>query len=60
MESTGKACLILFAAVFSWPILGAFDVPATILGIPSFLAWLFLLWGGLVCALRSVSRRMEE
>ena len=59
-EAAVKAWILLFLALFSWPFLGAFDFPATFLGVPSFLAAVFLLWALLVYALIAVSRRGEE
>jgi len=59
-ESSAKACILLFLAVFSWPFLGILDLPATLLGVPSFLAGVFLFWAVLVYALAAVSRRSGE
>jgi hypothetical protein len=59
-DAAVKACILLFLAIFSWPFLGAFDFPATFLGVPSFLAAVFLLWAVLVYALIAVSRRAGE
>ncbi|HEY6097687.1 MAG TPA: hypothetical protein VIU83_06480 [Candidatus Deferrimicrobium sp.] len=59
-ESAVKVCTLLFLALFSWPFLGALDFPATFLGVPSFLAAVFLLWGVLVYALIAASRRGRE
>jgi len=47
-ESSAKACILLFLAVFSWPFLGILDLPATLFGVPSFLAGVFLFWAVLV------------
>jgi hypothetical protein len=58
--SVTKVCTLLFLALFSWPFLGALDFPATFLGVPSFLAAVFLLWAVLVYALIAVSRRGRE
>ncbi|MBI5904494.1 MAG: hypothetical protein HZB86_02920 [Deltaproteobacteria bacterium] len=55
----GKAAVLLFLAAFSWPFLGVIDAPATILGIPSFLAGIFLFWAVLVYALFTASRRTD-
>ena len=55
----GKVSVLLFLAAFSWPFLGVIDAPATIFGIPSFLAGLFLLWAVLVYALLAASRRAD-
>jgi len=52
-----KAWILLFLVLFSWPFLGAFDFPATFLGVPAFLAAVFLLWAVLVYVLIAVSRR---
>lgn len=59
-ESAVKACILLFLALFSWPFLGALDLPATFLGVPSFLAGVFLFWAVLVYALAAASRRPGE
>jgi len=52
-----KAWILLFLVLFSWPFLGAFDFPATFLGVPAFLAAVFLIWAVLVYVLIAVSRR---
>ena len=59
-EAAVKAWILLFLAVFSWPFLGALDFPATFLGVPSFLAAVFLLWALLVYVLSAASRRAGE
>lgn len=59
-EATVKAWILLFLAIFSWPFLAAFDFPATFLGVPSFLAAVFLFWAVLVYALYAASRRAGE
>ena len=59
-EAAVKACILLFLVLFSWPFLGVFDLPATFLGIPLFLAGVFLLWAVLVYALYSAARRAGE
>ena len=59
-EAVVKVCTLLFLALFSWPILGAADFPATFLGVPSFLAAVFLLWAVLVFVLSAASRRAGE
>lgn len=55
-----KAWILLFLAIFSWPLLGLLDIPATILGIPSFPAAVFLLWAILAYVLFAASRRAGE
>jgi hypothetical protein len=55
-----KAFVLLFLALFSWPFLGALDLPATFFGVPSFLAWVFSLWAVLVYALAAAGRRARE
>ncbi len=55
-----KVCTLLFLALFSWPFLGVLDLPATFLGVPTFLAGVFLLWAVLVYALSAASRRAGE
>ena len=59
-EAAVKACILLFLALFSWPFLGVLDLPATFLGVPSFLAGVFLFWAVLVYALSAASRRSRE
>lgn len=59
-EAGAKACILLFLALFSWPFLGVLDLPSTFLGIPSFLAGVFLFWAVLVYALVAASRRPGE
>lgn len=59
-EAAVKAWILLFLAVFSWPILGVLDLPATFLGVPSFPAAVFLFWAVLVYALFAASRRAGE
>ena len=46
-EATVKACILLFLVLFSWPFLG----------VPLFLAGVFLFWAVLVYALFAASRR---
>jgi len=59
-DAAAKAWLLLFFAIFSWPLLGLLDLPATFLGIPSFPAAIFLLWAILVYVLFAASRRGGE
>ena len=59
-EAAVKACVLLFLAIFSWPFLGVLDLPLTFLGIPLFLAGIFLFWAILVYALSAAARRAGE
>ncbi len=59
-EALVKVCTLLFLALFSWPFLGVLDLPSTFLGVPLFLAGVFLVWAVLVYALITVSRRGQE
>ena len=59
-EAAVKAWILLFLAVFSWPFLGVLDLPATFLGIPLFLAGVFLFWAVLIYALSAAGRRAGE
>lgn len=59
-EAAVKAWILLFLAIFSWPFLGVLDLPATFLGIPLFLAGVFLFWAVLIYALSAASRRAGE
>jgi hypothetical protein len=59
-EAVVKAWLLLFLAIFSWPFLGVLDLPATFLGIPLFLAGVFLFWAVLIYFLYAAVRRAGE
>ncbi|MFA5807679.1 MAG: hypothetical protein WC978_04845 [bacterium] len=59
-EAAVKACILLFLAIFSWPFLGVLDLPTTFLGVPIFLAGVFLLWAVLVYALSAAGRRAGD
>jgi hypothetical protein len=59
-EALVKVCTLLFLALFSWPFLGVLDLPSTFLGVPLFLAGVFLVWAVLVYALITASRRGQE
>ena len=59
-EAVVKVCTLLFLALFSWPFLGVLDLPATFLGVPLFLAGIFLFWAVLVFVLSAASRRAGE
>ena len=59
-EALVKVCTLLFLALFSWPFLGVLDLPATFLGVPLFLAGIFLFWAILVYALSAAARRAGE
>ena len=59
-EAAVKACILLFLAIFSWPFLGVLDLPTTFLGVPLFLAGVFLFWAVLVYALTAAARRGGE
>ena len=59
-EAKVKAWILLFLAIFSWPFLGVLDLPTTFLGVPLFLAGVFLFWAVLIYALIAASRRAQE
>lgn len=59
-EAAVKGWILLFLALFSWPFLGVLDLPATFLGVPLFLAGVFLCWAVLIRALYAASRRAGE
>ena len=42
------ALCLLGALLFGYPLLGVFNVPATILGIPVLYAYFFAAWGALI------------
>ena len=50
---------ILGALLFGYPVLAVFDVPATVLGVPVLLAYLFLAWAAVVAAVAVAMRRPE-
>ena len=51
-------CLLGFA-VFSYPLLAIFNVPATVLGIPVLYAWFFVAWGALIALIAIVVERRD-
>jgi hypothetical protein len=59
-EAAVKVWILLFLALFSWPFLGVLDLPATFLGVPLFLAGVFLFWAVLIYALSAAGRRAGE
>jgi hypothetical protein len=59
-EAAAKACILLFLALFSWPFIGILDIPATLAGLPSFPAAVFLLWAVLVYVLRAAGRHAGD
>jgi hypothetical protein len=59
-EAVVKAWILLFLAIFSWPFLGVLDLPATFLGIPLFLAGVFLFWAVLIYVLYAAVRRAGD
>jgi hypothetical protein len=51
-------CLLGFA-LFSYPVLAVFNIPATVLGIPVLYAWFFVAWGALIALVAMVVERRE-
>lgn len=51
-------CLLGFA-LFSYPVLAIFNVPATVLGIPVLYAWFFVAWGALIALVAMVVERRD-
>jgi hypothetical protein len=49
-------CLLGFV-MFNYPILGLFNVPASIFGIPVLYAWIFFAWAVLIAAMAWVIER---
>ena len=49
-------CLLGFA-LFSYPVLAIFNIPATVLGIPVLYAWFFVAWGALIALVAMVVER---
>lgn len=62
MNVTSRRLAALFAvgvvALYS-PLLGAFNQPGSLLGIPTFPLYLFAVWGGLVLASWVLTRGNE-
>jgi hypothetical protein len=51
-------CLLGFA-LFSYPVLAIFNIPATVLGIPVLYAWFFVAWGALIALVAMVVERRD-
>ena len=51
-------CLLGFA-LFSYPVLAVFNIPATVLGIPVLYAWFFAAWGALIALVAMVVERRD-
>ncbi|MEM6905341.1 MAG: hypothetical protein AAF568_05565 [Pseudomonadota bacterium] len=52
-------CLVGWALILP-PFAGIVDLPATLLGIPVTLIYLFVIWGLLILGARSVAARLGE
>jgi hypothetical protein len=59
-EGTAKALLFVFMCWFCRPFLGIADAPASVLGVPSLLAYIFLGWAVLVAALAALGRKLGD
>ncbi|HZM36834.1 MAG TPA: hypothetical protein VFC18_20390 [Burkholderiales bacterium] len=53
------ALCLLGAALFSYPLLAVFNVPATVLGIPVLYAYFFVAWGALIALMALVIERPD-
>lgn len=59
-ERTGQRLValgLLGAVAFNYPVLGLFNKPATLLGIPLLYAYIFAVWALLVVAMALVVER---
>ena len=45
------ALFVLGLVLLSWPLLTVVNRPATVLGIPSLVLYLFLVWAGIIAVL---------
>jgi hypothetical protein len=50
---------VLGVALFGYPLLAVFDVPARVLGVPVLWAYLFVAWAALVTAVAVAMRRLN-
>ena len=53
------ALCLLGLALFSYPLLAVFNVPATVLGIPVLYAWFFVAWGALIALMAIIVERRD-
>jgi len=53
------ALCLLGLVLFSYPVLAAFNVPATIAGIPVLYAYFFVAWGALIGLMALVIERPD-
>jgi hypothetical protein len=51
------ACFLLFGALLVWPLLSIANRPALVVGIPSLVLYLFVVWAAIVGALAWVAGR---
>jgi hypothetical protein len=51
-------CLLGFV-LFSYPVLAAFNVQATVFGIPVLYAYFFIAWGALIALMALVIERRD-
>jgi hypothetical protein len=52
-----SACFFVFGALLVWPLLSIANRPALIVGIPSLVLYLFLVWAAIVAVLAWVAAR---
>ncbi|MGH7278524.1 MAG: hypothetical protein ACREJG_07525 [Candidatus Rokuibacteriota bacterium] len=50
------ACFVLFGALLVWPLLTIANRPATILGVPVLVLYLFAVWAAIVAVLAWAAR----
>jgi hypothetical protein len=51
------ACLLLFGALLTWPLLSIPNRPVLVAGVPALVLYLFVLWGAIVGVLMWAARR---
>ena len=54
------ACLLLFGALLSWPLLSIPNRPALVAGVPAFVLYLFVVWTAIVGVLLWAARRARS
>jgi hypothetical protein len=51
------ACFLVFGALLVWPLLSIANRPALVVGVPSLVLYLFLVWAAIVGVLAWVAAR---
>ena len=53
------ACFLLFGACLVWPLLSIANRTTLILGVPSLVVYLFVVWAAMVVVLIALARRVR-